>query len=673
MSPVQQARLPKNKHEKQDIAVQGTNDSSVLSKASAATQLYFHDDFQRRFVCKAPRRSPLINRGYYVRWRAVDQCVRQFLQVTAHCGRRQVLSLGAGFDSLYFRLHAEGVLERVVVFELDFPDVSRRKAALIGADPRLTESLIDQNLKPSEITDQLYVSSTQYRLLGVDLRNEKAVEEALIGAGLQWDNPTLLLSEVALTYMETQWSDAVIGWAARVFLQSTFVLYEQIRPLDPFGRVMQDHFLKLNSTLHALTTYPDTTAQTQRFLNKGWDHAVCLDMNQFYLSLIPEQERRRVESLEPFDEFEEWHQKCSHYFILTATRGSMSSQSLICPPLGFPVQQLKLVLEPPDLTVVPVPGKLCVERVGMASVLLGPGLLMLTGGYGRAGRGTAVRVLFGGLGGWRDACVECSSDWGVRLYHTLTAMPGGGLLVFGGRSSPLRPCPTILQIKYETAPASGTDQVKMSVEEMHCLGSAPLPRWRHTAVSLSHAGKACVFIFGGRSEVEPVLGDACFLSLEDKTWLEVLVEGDSPEPRHSHSACAYGGGVVIFGGLGRGANPFGDLFFLKPTSAGFRWEKLQLQHPVVPRYSHTAHVIGQNLVVMGGVWIQAESVPGVAVINLTSGVSAEFRLLYSGPSCYIHSALSWWTLTSQKLPCWEEEETASPLGLTLTSIPSLWT
>lgn len=31
---------------------------------------------------------------------------------------------------------------------------------------------------------------------------------------------------------------------------------------------------------------------------------MCLDMNQFYLGLVPEEERRRVDSLEPFDEHE---------------------------------------------------------------------------------------------------------------------------------------------------------------------------------------------------------------------------------------------------------------------------------------------------------------------------------------------------------------------------------
>uniref|UniRef100_A0A673XXR8 Leucine carboxyl methyltransferase 1 homolog n=1 Tax=Salmo trutta TaxID=8032 RepID=A0A673XXR8_SALTR len=82
-----------------DAAVQGTNDSSVLSKVSAVAQGYFLDDYLKQFV---------FNESYYARWRAVDHCVKQFLWLTESCPRRQVLSLGAGFDSLYFCQRAEG-------------------------------------------------------------------------------------------------------------------------------------------------------------------------------------------------------------------------------------------------------------------------------------------------------------------------------------------------------------------------------------------------------------------------------------------------------------------------------------------------------------------------------------------------------------------------------------
>lgn len=64
-------------------------------------------------------------------------------------------------------------------------------------------------------------------------------------------------------------SDRVISWAAEHLPESLFVLYEQIRPHDPFGRIMQDHFLKLNSSIHSLQQYPDTAAQRRRFLDKA--------------------------------------------------------------------------------------------------------------------------------------------------------------------------------------------------------------------------------------------------------------------------------------------------------------------------------------------------------------------------------------------------------------------
>ena len=43
------------------------------------------------------------------------------------------------------------------------------------------------------------------------------------------------------------------------------------------------------------------------------------------------------------------------------------------------------------------------------------------------------------------------------------------------------------------------------------------------------------------------------------------------------------------------------------------------------RYSHTAHVIGDILILIGGVSFSHDA-PGVAMIHLPSGISAEFKL-----------------------------------------------
>ncbi len=52
----------KSSKHRNDSAVQGTNDSSVLSKISAAESGYCTDDFLKYFASKIARRSPLVNR-----------------------------------------------------------------------------------------------------------------------------------------------------------------------------------------------------------------------------------------------------------------------------------------------------------------------------------------------------------------------------------------------------------------------------------------------------------------------------------------------------------------------------------------------------------------------------------------------------------------------------------
>lgn len=614
----------RKKQQGRDTAVQGTNDSSVVSKVSAAAQGYFQDEFLQHFVCKVSRRAPLINRGYYVRWRAVDHCVKRFLLITENCPKRQILSLGAGFDSLYFRLHADEALDRAAVVEVDFPDVARRKTALIHSNITL-RAMLDSHLPPP--AEPVFVSTAQYRLLGVDVREEAQVEKALGAAGLDLAAPTLILSEVVLTYMETQWSDAVISWAAKLLPQSVFVMYEQIHPHDPFGRIMQEHFLKLNSTLHALRQYPDASAQRRRFLDKGWEQCVCLDMNDFYLGLVPEEERRRVERLEPFDEYEEWHQKCSHYFILSASRGSSMAQVLLSHAAASPLPSVCPSRSPAALSVQIVP--VCMEGLGMASTSVSAGQVLLTGGSSRGGRGSMMRILLRDQEGWRSVIVEPSVDLGVRLYHSVTALPGGDFVVYGGRSSPLSPVKSTFRVTpgpVGPVASEERDTATLRAEQMVCSGDSPAPRWRHSAAVVRHKGKDFLFVFGGKNESEAALGDGCFLCVTQQQWTKIPVEGRAPEPRHSHSACSHQGGVVMFGGLDRRGVPLGDTVALRPTERGFTWERVEVQPPPVPRYSHSAHVVGEKLVVVGGVWLHPDGVPGVVVIDLATRGCVEFSL-----------------------------------------------
>lgn len=82
-----------------------------------------------------------------------------------------------------------------------------------------------------------------------------------------------------------------------------------------------------------------------------------------------------------------------------------------------------------------------------------------------------------------------SSD--VRLYHTATSLPGGDIVVFGGRSSPLNPVSGLVRLAVEPfiSPDPDGDTVRLHVENMMCTGAPPAARWRHAAAVVDHSGE----------------------------------------------------------------------------------------------------------------------------------------------------------------------------------------
>jgi tRNA wybutosine-synthesizing protein 4 len=108
----------KTSRHRNDQAVQGTNDSSILSKISTSELGYFEDDSLKYFATKVVRRSPLVNRGYYIRARLIDFMIKEFLSKTSSTMPNQILNLGAGFDSSFFRLNSQNLLGRTLFIEV---------------------------------------------------------------------------------------------------------------------------------------------------------------------------------------------------------------------------------------------------------------------------------------------------------------------------------------------------------------------------------------------------------------------------------------------------------------------------------------------------------------------------------------------------------------------------
>ncbi|NXU25037.1 TYW4 protein, partial [Thalassarche chlororhynchos] len=476
--------------------VEGTGGSSAVSKCSAAARGYIQDRFLRHLVGRRRRRAPLVHRGYYIRARAVDHCVQDFLLKTQSHPRTQILSLGAGFDSLYFRLKDMGLLHHTLVYEVDFPNVACQKATLIRRMKELSALVGDTG---GEGLGVITFSGEDYKLLGVDLSELSELERALEEAGLDNEIPTLFIAEVVLTYMENSRSDALVQWAAEHFSQACFLLYEQMHPEDPFGRVMQQHFSQLNSALHSLAQYPDCEAQQRRFFEKGWTECSVMDMNEFFTCCTPEDEQQRVQALEPFDEYEEWHLKCSHYFVLTASKGMEPSwtpllSNMTVPHRDGPVRMAGSTTAAVCAMRSEISG---LRRYGHHSVLIKPNVILTTGGFGEEdGQHCRMRnfhVLIKHAGYWKAGCVKKENPdkrWDERLYHTVSCLSNSLALVVGGRTSPSSAGLGMLWLKFpETCNASDPHDITVELVSLQPAAEPAALRWRHSTTEVIFKGK----------------------------------------------------------------------------------------------------------------------------------------------------------------------------------------
>lgn len=205
---------------------------------------------------------------------------------------------------------------KMAFFEIDLDSVVRRKSAMIDANPEL-HSLVSPDWPANLNSQNGEIRSNNYCLICADLQQQQQIESRLVEVGFDCSAPTVFLSECVLTYLSERYSTRLIAWAHYFNPRSMFVLYEQIHPYDCFGTVMTSHFAKINSPLRSICAYPSIAHQLERFQNCGWAATTAISMSELFYQL-PQEERRRVVCIEPFDEYEEWALKASHYCVIIA-------------------------------------------------------------------------------------------------------------------------------------------------------------------------------------------------------------------------------------------------------------------------------------------------------------------------------------------------------------------
>uniref|UniRef100_A0A1A8S243 Leucine carboxyl methyltransferase 1 n=2 Tax=Nothobranchius rachovii TaxID=451742 RepID=A0A1A8S243_9TELE len=315
------ARQPFTDSDAADEAVRTTCDDATTCKRFATSQGYWKDLYIHYFVRNVgERKAPEINRGYYARVKGVNLLLDEFIKKT-EC-KCQIINLGAGLDTMFWRLKDENLLPQKL-FEVDFPAVVAKKIHNIKTKPPLSKPIIDMHSSDSLLLDAHNLDSDRYCIVGADLRDISSLDEKLKKFHLNPELPTLLLSECVLVYMTPSQSSNLVHWAAETFHTAMFINYEQVNMSDRFGQVMIENLQRRQCTLAGVEICQSLDSQKDRFLTTGWDHADALDMMTVY-SMLPQQDVARIELLEFLDERELLQQLLQHYCICWASKDKLS-------------------------------------------------------------------------------------------------------------------------------------------------------------------------------------------------------------------------------------------------------------------------------------------------------------------------------------------------------------
>lgn len=290
-------------------SVMATNDDASECKRGAVQLGYWQDSHIGHFIKHIKRKAPEINRGYYARVKGVETFVHKFLRIAGD--RAQIVNLGCGFDTLYWRLRDKNV--KVTNFiEIDFPTVTAKKCYLIKRTRQLLDKIHEQD-------DEVKYSSTDlhagvYHCMGADLRNLSEFENKLQQAEINYDYPTLFIAECVLVYIENKCVNKLLSWISSKFKSALFINYEMCNINDSFGEIMLGNLRARGCNLAGRNYCKSPETQESRFKENNWLGAKAWDMVTIYYAL-PGTERQRIEKIEFLDEQELLIQLFQHYCI----------------------------------------------------------------------------------------------------------------------------------------------------------------------------------------------------------------------------------------------------------------------------------------------------------------------------------------------------------------------
>ena len=242
-------------------------------------------------------------------------------------GRKQVVSLGAGSDTRFFRLRQSlppHTLANLVYHEIDFAAVTAPKIAAIMrnrffAAEEAAGAVVDEAAGSLALPSS---ASASYYIHPLDLRTLKPDCQVPL-TGVETDIPTLFLSECCLIYLSPEEADGILRWVTTAFMGDVGIaLYEPIGGEDAFGKVMIQNLAARGIVLKTLKKYSSLERQKARLRALGF--ASGQDAADVYFASehwVADAEKERIGRLEMLDEVEEWRMLARHYCVAWGWRG----------------------------------------------------------------------------------------------------------------------------------------------------------------------------------------------------------------------------------------------------------------------------------------------------------------------------------------------------------------
>jgi tRNA wybutosine-synthesizing protein 4 len=299
---------------------------------------------------------------------------------------------------------------------------------------------------------------------------------------------------------------------------------------------MLNHFDKLNTQLKSVSTYPTVNDQFTRFSSRGWESVKVWTLWEAWAdeTFLSASERRALDDIEQFDEWEEFALFASHYCVVHARAGT---DCAAIPAPSIPSTAGGLLLQPMVLQFNECQGVRGQRRFAAAVHLVEPWTQESV--LNVLGLGTKSRLQSCDVFRLGDPDTEASITFReggptTRMCHSLTDFGDGRVLLAGGRGSPSSPLKDCWLF----------DKIAKAWAQMHDL---PTPLYRHSVTTLGWSGLA--LLLGGRGETEPF--DGCLVYSPLRGWIDCEILGDRPAAVYGAALCCFESeiGAGVFNGV----------------------------------------------------------------------------------------------------------------------------